>query len=355
MLQSNTATTISQEQSHTKARFRPRLSSISRLLIGAFGLSLLAAPEAIAAFESQGDKAPTWSGAEMVVATAKRSRVRFIPPDDARPRTTVGSGSRGRVRFAPPSAPAPRTTVGSGSRGRVRFAPPSAPAPSSTVGAGSRGRIRFAPPNAPAPTTTVGTGSRESVELDALALLPPGSYTQTRSDRPSLMLYLPETGADRAFISVQGLDSEYNYQAEVSLKEDNGIAEVSLPSTAPNLEAGQEYLWQVVLLAPGEQLAPDTPVLRTFMARVAADFPVGSVSPNGGIAERLTPAIALEQAVDLAEAGLWIDTLQVLADARRLNPDNTELAEEWSDLLVQVGLGDVASAPLLSSEATAER
>ncbi len=274
----------------------------------------------------------SWDLSESLSVAAKSSRVRFIPPDNARPRTTVGSGSRGRVRFAPPNAPAPTTTVGSGSRGRVRFAPP----------------------NAPAPTTTVGTGSRESVSDDALALLPPGSYTQTRNSRPSLMLYLPETGADRAFVSIQDLDGDYHHQTQVNLTEDNGIVEVSLPSDAPDLEVGRDYLWQVVFLAPEEQLAPDTPVLRTLISRVGDNAAIGVASLDDATLEGLTPAIALEQAVDLAEAGLWTDTLQVLANARRLNPDNAELAEEWSDLLVQVGLGDVASAPLLPVDAMVE-
>ncbi|MGD1849046.1 MAG: DUF928 domain-containing protein, partial [Cyanophyceae cyanobacterium] len=246
------------------------------------------------------------------------------------------------------------TTVGSGSRGRVRFAPPNAPAPTTTVGSGSRGRVRFAPPNAPAPTTTVGTGSRESVDNDALALLPPGSYTQTQSDRPSLMLYLPETRANRAFVSIQDLDGNYHHQTQVILTEDNGIVEVPLPSDASDLEVGRDYLWQVVFLSPGEQLAPDTPVLRTLMSRVEENSSIVGVGLDGATLEGLTPAIALEQAVDLAEAGLWTDTLQVLASARRLNPENAELAEEWSDLLVQVGLGDVASAPLLSTNAMVE-
>ncbi|MGD1938045.1 MAG: DUF928 domain-containing protein [Cyanophyceae cyanobacterium] len=319
---------------------------VSVLSVGLMAPQAIAAPEAPAVGKGNVEKSSvekssvetgntqslSWDLSESLSVAAKSSRVRFIPPDNARPRTTVGSGSRGRVRFAPPNAPAPTTTVGSGSRGRVRFAPP----------------------NAPAPTTTVGTGSRESVSDDALALLPPGSYTQTRNSRPSLMLYLPETGADRAFVSIQDLDGDYHHQTQVNLTEDNGIVEVSLPSDAPDLEVGRDYLWQVVFLAPEEQLAPDTPVLRTLISRVGDNAAIGVASLDDATLEGLTPAIALEQAVDLAEAGLWTDTLQVLANARRLNPDNAELAEEWSDLLVQVGLGDVASAPLLPVDAMVE-
>ena len=193
----------------------------------------------------------------------------------------------------------------------------------------------------------MGTGSRED-ELgdDALAVLPPGSYTQTRSDRPSLMLYLPSTRANRAFVSVTGLGSEFHYQTEVTLTEDDGILEVSLPEDTPGLAIGQDYLWQVVFLAPEEALAPDTPVLRTIMTRVAPSE-VRATVLNG---DEVSPAIALDQAVDLAQAGLWTDTLQVLADARRRNPGHTELEQEWTDLLTQVGLGDIADARLLAEK-----
>ena len=303
------------------------------------------------------------------IAEPKGGRIRFVPPKDARPATTAGAGSRGRVRFAPPAEGAPATTAGAGSRGRIRFAPPGdrapmttagagsrgrvrfAPrgedAPATTAGAGSRGRVRFAPPGDAAPAHTVGSGSREeSLEDDALALLPPGSYTQTRSDRPSLMLYLPSTRANRAFVSVTGLGSEFHYQTEVTLTEDNGILEVSLPEEVPGLAIGQDYLWQVVFLAPEETLAPDTPVLRTIMTRVASSE-VRATVLNG---DEVSPAIALDEAVNLAQAGLWTDTLQVLADARRRNPGNTELEQEWTDLLTQVGLEDIADAPLLAAK-----
>ena len=343
---------------------RPNPSSLARLgglMVGMIGVAI-AAPAAIAGdsllfseLSSEHVASPSqnlWGSVavEAGVTKANRRRVRFVPPKDARPTTTVGTGSRGRVRFAPPAERAPTTTVGTGSRGRVRFAPPGERAPTTTVGTGSRGRVRFSPPGERAPSTTVGTASREELTRDdARVLLPPDSYTQTYSDRPTLMLYLPATGADRAFVSIKDLEGTFHYQTEISLTEDNGIVTVPFPNHAPALEVGRDYLWQVVFLAPGEQLAPDTPALQTVMSRVTADASLTFTDTDV-----LTPAIALEKAVDLAEAGLWTDTLQVLADARRLNPDHAALQEEWSELLTQVGLGELAAVPLLSTNALTE-
>ena len=354
-------------RSHTVRDGLPRSAA---LLTAVMGMGLLVTPVAIAretipetveildtspgAMAKAGQRRirfvpPKNSPLPLTAETESRGSVRFAPPAERAPTHTAGAGSRGRIRFAPVGERAPENTAGAGSRGRVRFAPVGERAPENTAGAGSRGRVRFAPPGERAPVNTVGTGSRETTDPDALALLPPGSYTQTTSDRPTLMLYLPETGADRAFVSVKEVDGKFHHQTQVSLAEDNGIVEVPFPQDAPALEVGRDYLWQVILLAPGERLEPDTPALRITMARVEATPAV-----NAGGTDVLTPAIALDRAVDLAEAGLWIDTLQVLADARRSNPDNADLEKEWLDLLSQVGLGEVASAPLLSLDAMTE-
>ena len=332
-------------RSHTVRDGLPRSAA---LLTAVMGMGLLVTPVAIAR-ETIPETVEILDTSPGAMAKAGQRRIRFVPPKNSPLPLTAETESRGRVRFAPPAERAPTHTAGAGSRGRIRFAPVGERAPENTAGAGSRGRVRFAPPGERAPVNTVGTGSRETTDPDALALLPPGSYTQTTSDRPTLMLYLPETGADRAFVSVKEVDGKFHHQTQVSLAEDNGIVEVPFPQDAPALEVGRDYLWQVILLAPGERLEPDTPALRITMARVEATPAV-----NAGGTDVLTPAIALDRAVDLAEAGLWIDTLQVLADARRSNPDNADLEKEWLDLLSQVGLGEVASAPLLSLDAMTE-
>ncbi|MGD1851006.1 MAG: hypothetical protein ACFCBU_10480, partial [Cyanophyceae cyanobacterium] len=81
--------------------------ALSALFSAVVGAGLMA-PQAIAATEQSNAGSLSWNSPEALVIAAKsrRSRVRFVPPDNARPRTTVGSGSRGRVRFAPPNAPA---------------------------------------------------------------------------------------------------------------------------------------------------------------------------------------------------------------------------------------------------------
>lgn len=53
-----------------------------------------------------------------------------------------------------------------------------------------------------------------------------------------------------------------------------------------------------------------------------------------------------ENALALAEAGVWYDLLTTLATLRRQNPDDLDLADNWSHLLTSVGLADVTDQAL---------
>ena len=50
-----------------------------------------------------------------------------------------------------------------------------------------------------------------------------------------------------------------------------------------------------------------------------------------------------------AENGIWYDTLATYAQQRRDNPNNSELAKDWANLLKQVGLEEIAAEPLVQT------
>jgi hypothetical protein len=51
-------------------------------------------------------------------------------------------------------------------------------------------------------------------------------------------------------------------------------------------------------------------------------------------------------ATEYAKAGIWYDTLKVLVEAQRSEPDNETFAQEWHDLLEQVGLEAISYKPI---------
>jgi len=246
--------------------------------------------------------------------------LQFQPPGDPVPATSVGGGTRGNVRFAPPGESAPATSVGGGTRGNVRFAPPGDAAPATSVSGGSRG--------------DEGTLSPGGLGLEAIALLPSTQHGRTMSPRPTFFVYVPPTATEKVFFSIQDKEGNHHYQTTLEINGGGSIVSVTLPETAPELAIDTDYLWFFVPLDASGKLQPDSYSVTGWVKRVAA-------IPTEPDVEAISLATAY------AEAGVWYDTLTTLAVAQVNQPDNLTLAEEWRNLLGQVGLDAIASSPLM--------
>jgi hypothetical protein len=309
-------------------------------------------------FQAPNDKVPKTS-----VGGGVRGEVQFAMPEQASaPKSTVGGGVRGEVQFAMPGqASAPKSTVGGGVRGEVQFAMPGqASAPKSTVGGGVRGEVQFAMPGqASTPKSTVGGGVRgevkyviphqafqpqdnlgeigeiENLEIPLTALLPATKYGRTAAVRPTIFAYLPPIGAQIVFFSIQNEEGNSHYYTILPVPTEGGVISFTLPESAPELELGKNYLWYFAPIEPGGVLRPDNYAVTGWITRVDTNFnqPELASSP-------------IKLATEYARAGIWYDTLQVLAQAQYSDPDNKILASEWHDLLEQIELEEIASQPI---------
>jgi len=203
--------------------------------------------------------------------------------------------------------------------------------------------LNFKVPNRGAPPTTAGGASRGSCLPQSkllMSVMPKQQIGLTLAERPSFFFYVPQSPAQTAeFVMLSGDDTEVVYQTTFNLPSKPGVARFDLPVSAPALQAGKSYHWYMTVLC-------DTAV-----------GPSGNPSIEGWV-ERTTPerslAKALKQAKpgDLpalyAEAGIWHETLASLADLRLRTPANTKLVTDWKQLLTSVGLGSVASEPLVA-------
>jgi hypothetical protein len=70
------------------------------------------------------------------------------------------------------------------------------------------------------------------------------------------------------------------------------------------------------------------------------------LSPS--VSKQLREASSLEKAALYAKAGIWYDTIAILAGLRCSQPNNLAVAVEWEGLLRSVGLDDIAREPLLT-------
>jgi hypothetical protein len=149
-----------------------------------------------------------------------------------------------------------------------------------------------------------------------------------------MLVYIPQTSASNAMLTVRDANEDYDYQTIVSLTSDRaGIVSLTLPEDAPDLTVDREYQWSLILMCDNK-LRPDSPVTQGNIKRVTADSSGNEVGHPG----------SLESAAKYGKAGIWYDTAATLAQLKIAQPSNSEIAFNWENLLQEVGLAKVAKA-----------
>ena len=282
------------------------------------------------AFQAPGDASP-----EDTTGGGVRGDVGFQAPGDSAPTDTTGGGVRGDVGFQAPGDSAPTDTTGGGVRGDVGFQAPGEASPEDTTGGGVRGDVGFQAPGEASPEDTTGGGVRGDELARVIPLLPTTKYGRTVAARPTILVYVPPTSVGRqVFFSLQDEQRNHHYQTMLELPNDGGIVSVTLPEDAPELEFGKTYLWFFAPIQPGGVLQPDNYGVVGWVKRVESSVAIDST------------ANPIETAIELAESGIWYDTLSVVAQAKNTQPENATYTSEWHDLLEQVGLNALASQPI---------
>ncbi|NJO42037.1 MAG: DUF928 domain-containing protein [Cyanobacteria bacterium RU_5_0] len=198
------------------------------------------------------------------------------------------------------------------------------------------------PPPPTNPDTTTGGGRRDRGDCpqDAATAMPDSLLTAlspttepglTIADRPTVLVYVPQTSAQIAEFSL--LDQENNgiYQTTFNLTGTPDIIRFSLPSDAPPLEIGKNYTWYFALICNPEN-------------RLQDQFVTGQI-------QRTELDSALMQQIEQAPTGdrlslyrlyrshnIWYEALSVLVELRESQPDNPNLEAAWRELLQSGGL-----------------
>lgn len=206
-------------------------------------------------------------------------------------------------------------------------------------------RVTFDPPGDGEPDQTAGGASRGSgCPLNianggdcVIPLIPASQQRVTVAERPTFFVYVPETAAKEIFFSLTDENSQTSYQTKIPITGQSGIVSFKLPDSAPALEVGKNYQWAFILV--GENgLRPDSPGVQGTIQRVEL---------NPGVKNQLENVTSLERAALYRKNGLWFETLATLAEARKLQPSDSTLATSWEESLKLMGLGAIATRPLL--------
>lgn len=184
--------------------------------------------------------------------------------------------------------------------------------------------------------------SQDQAPSPSMTPLTPGSKLGlTVASHPTFFVYIPATSAQQAHFTLKDDKNRGVYQTLLPINDAGGVVGITLPEDQTPLELGKTYSWSVALICQPTQT--DTPMVRGQVRRVelkAAQMPNDINSMNSQQA-------LLEQAALYGKAGIWYDSVNLLAQLRKTQPSDQALATNWVELLDSVGLDAIANQPLL--------
>ncbi len=200
-------------------------------------------------------------------------------------------------------------------------------------------KIGFPPaPNRGAPERTRGAGSRKptcdglEVKIPLTPLMPENNVGTTIAPNPTIYVYVPEFHNKEAeFLIIDQEAEKVVYQTRFRIRNTPGIVKITLPNTV-ELKSDKNYLWHLgIICNPNDQEADE--VITGWIERI-------SISPELEAKIEQLKQQPLEQGKLYAEAGIWSESLTILAQLRDVNPRG------WVELLESVGLGEIAQNPI---------
>ncbi len=174
-------------------------------------------------------------------------------------------------------------------------------------------------------------------KVDVTPILPSPNQSLTSVSHPTFLAYVPSTSANKVFLRIKGNKEEYEYSTIVPISGEAGIIRVTLPPEAPALKTDQNYQWFLAVMCQGS-LLPDSPTVQGSVTRVATTIKSS---------EQFPAMRRLEQAQMYAEAGIWYETISILAQLREEKPEDSSLYLIWEKVLSSVGLESLAQAELV--------
>ena len=170
-------------------------------------------------------------------------------------------------------------------------------------------------------------------------LIPPSNQGTTTATHPTFLAYLPQTSAQRAFLTLEDEDNNYLHHTMLGLPNAAGIVSFSISETAPALEPNKYYKVSLAMIC-GQFLDPNDPVIEGWIKRI---------DPTMIPEPRPSQETAFALGAWYARNGIWFDAVDVLADLRKSEPDNLDAIAAWEELLESVELESIQTATLLDA------
>lgn len=171
------------------------------------------------------------------------------------------------------------------------------------------------------------------------ALLPEKQPTnvggKTVAAHPTFWFYVPYTQVDRlaGVFTLTDLNGNQVYKTALRFPQAAGVVRIQVPTTEPGLELNRQYRWSL------QVNCAETPLkVHGWIERVSLD---------AQLAQRLKTTQQPQQQANLYWSNdIWFDALTVVAEGRQAVSVNPTLTEAWSQLMRDVNLTDLETAPM---------
>jgi len=175
--------------------------------------------------------------------------------------------------------------------------------------------------------------------INLTGLVPENKMGRTVSDYPTFFFYLPPTKAESAEFILLDPTGNQIYKQTLKVKNLSGVIGISIPSdkNVSPLEVGKKYTWNFTVICEAEDRSADLLEIGT----------VRRVELSADIRSELEKADPRRKTAIYAENGIWQDALSNLAAARRAQPDDAVIKDDWESLLESVRLGKIAKEPIV--------
>lgn len=192
------------------------------------------------------------------------------------------------------------------------------------------------PPQNPNSTTGGGRRDRSACRQDPqnsaqllTALSPTTKPGLTLAERPTFLVYVPQTSARSVEFSLLDSNNRGIYQTTFALTKTSGLVSFTLPPDAPPLEADKDYIWSFALICDRQNRLEDR-FITGKVRRISLDPSL----------TKIESAAPKQRLAAYQKAGIWYETLSTLVELQRFQPNDSNLRAAWQEVLQSGGLND---------------
>ena len=131
------------------------------------------------------------------------------------------------------------------------------------------------------------------------------------------------------------------YEAAFTMREattQRGIIGLRLPDQKAALLVGRTYHWYFLIYCDDPERIYEPAFVEGVIQREELEV---------NLSDEFDQSDPQSWLIARAEAGLWYDILAALAEFRQTNPDNSDLAIAWEEVLQGIDLDDIDDAPII--------